>query len=223
MLKLKHQNIAGSLITVTSTATLWSDLVNTAAGTTLRNAGFDNKANGIDIIPISGGIVFQEDGNVPTATEGQPLDAGYAYLGRNTSLCNLRLISADGGNVTVYIQPGSCNNYESTSITSSGIDASELITSTAPTYDSVSMSSADTEYTYTLLSAAKSIEMRLDIDSEEDFKLNLGGGVGDSATDYIPVEDGEMYWRQNLNLASGTVLRFQSPAASQTMRIVIYS
>jgi len=205
MLKLKHQNIAGSLITVTSTATLWSDLVNTAAGTTLRNAGFDNKANGIDIIPISGGIVFQEDGNVPT------------------SLCNLRLISADGGNVTVYIQPGSCNNYESTSITSSGIDASELITSTAPTYDSVSMSSADTEYTYTLLSAAKSIEMRLDIDSEEDFKLNLGGGVGDSATDYIPVEDGEMYWRQNLNLASGTVLRFQSPAASQTMRIVIYS
>jgi len=224
MLNLKHQNIAGSMITVTATSgNIW-DLINTAAGTSLKFAGFDiNKANGIDIVPISGDIVFQEDGNTPTATEGQPLDVGYAYLGRNISLTNLNLISKDGSNVSVYVQPGFCNSYEGTTITASGVDASQLITSSAPTYASVSMSSADTEYTYTLPSAAKSLEMRLDIDSTADFKLNIGGGAGDSATSYIPVQDNEMYWRQNLDLAAGTVLRFQSPSASQTMRIVIYS
>jgi len=225
MLKLKHQNVSGSKIVVTTTSTLWSDLVNTAAGTTLRNAGFDtNKANGVNLIPLDGNIRFQEDGNDPTATEGEPLDINYIYGGRNISLTNLRLISSTGSSVTCYIQPGMCNPHETTFISPAGADSgNESIISSSATYTSVSMSLADTEYTYTLPSAAKSIEMRLDIDSSSDFKLNIGGGVGDSATDYIPVEDGELYWRQNLDLAAGTVLRFQSPDAAQTMRIVTYA
>lgn len=225
MLKLRHQNIAGSMITVTTTSTLWSDLVNTAAGTALRNAGFDtNKANGINLIPLDGSIRFQEDGNDPTATEGEPLDQNYIYGGRNIGIENLRLISSTGGNVLCYIQPGMCNPHETTFISPAGASSGgNSLISTGATYSTVSMASADTEYTYTLTSDVKSLEMRLDIDSSSDFKLNIGGGVGDSATDYIPVEDGELYWRQNMNLASGTVLRFQSPTAGQTMKIVTYS
>lgn len=222
MLKLKHQNIDGCIIDVTTTASNVMDLINTAAGTDLAYAGFNNKANGIDIVPIDGNVHFMEDGNVPTAIKGQPLNKGYIYQGRNISIVNLKLISTTGGTVKCFVQPGSCNNYESTTITESSLSEEDILSSTA-TYTSVSMSLADTEYTYTLPSAAKSIEMRLDIDSTSDFKLNIGGGVGDSATDYIPVEDGELYWRQNLNLTAGTVLRFQSPSAGETMRIVTFA
>jgi len=226
MLKLKHQNIAGSIITVTTTSTLWSDLVNTAAGTSLRNAGFDFKANGVDIIPLDGDIRFQEDGNAPTATEGQPLDQNHIYQGRNTSLDNLRLICASG-TVTCYIQPGVCNNYESSSIAAAGAssgsgDNSDLISNTV-VHESVTMTTANTEYTYTLPASIKGFEMRLDVNSSEDFKLNYNGSAGDSATDYITIEDGEMYWRGTLALPAGFVLRFQSPTAAQTMKIVTYS
>ena len=227
MLKLKHQNIAGSMITVTDTSTIWSDLVNVAAGTTDRNAGFDTtKANGVNIIPLNGDIRFQEDGNDPTATEGQPLDENFIYGGRNMSLSNLRLIRNGASDVLCYIQPGTCNPHETSFITgaggASGGDNSDLISDTV-VHESVTMTSANTEYTYTLPADIKGFEMRLDIDSSEDFKLNYNGSVGASATDYITIEDGEMYWRGTLALPAGFVLRFQSPTASQTMKIVTYS
>lgn len=118
MLDLAHQNINGCTITITSTPTLWSDLVNTAASTDLRNAGFDQKANGIDLRPDTGSFRMMKDGNTPTASKGLEIDNEATYQGRNISLSNLILVST-GGNITCFIQPGFCNPNETSTISSS--------------------------------------------------------------------------------------------------------
>lgn len=222
MLVHKAPNAAGSTLSVTTTATGIFDLINTAAGTSLPRAGYDANVIAIDIKPENGDIRYLDDGNTPTSSNGFLIASGDVAFLRDINMDKLQLVSVSGA-VSCSVRLGYIDRKESSAIAAGGSASNADLIATSATYASVSMSTADTEYTYTLPSAAKSLEMRLDIDSEEDFKLNIGGGVGDSATDYIPVEDGEMYWRQNLNLAGGTVLRFQSPAASQTMRIVIYS
>jgi hypothetical protein len=223
MLVYKSPNASGSTISVTTTATTIFDLVNTAAGTDLVNAGFPHGVNSIDIKVEDGDIRWLDDGNTPTSSAGFLLASGDVAFLRDINMKTLQLVSTTG-TVSCSVRVGINDREDVSAITGGGSAAgNEDIISTVATYTSVSMSLADTEYTYTLPSAAKSIEMRLDIDSTSDFKLNIGGGVGDSATDYIPVEDGELYWRQNLNLAGGTVLRFQSPSAGETMRIVTFA
>jgi len=223
MLVHKAQSSAATKINVPSSgAVLLFDAMNTAGSTTLIRAGYPSEVNGLFLKVENGDIRYLDDGNTPTATEGMLATAGEFLFLPHHNLDQFRMIGVST-DVTCGVRIGECTREESASVSVGGTaDMSDILSTTA-TYDSVSMSTADTEYTYTLASAAKSIEMRLDIDSSSDFKLNIGGSVGASATDYIPVEDGELYWRQNLNLASGTVLRFQSPSASQTMRIVTYA
>jgi len=215
-------NENGLNVTVTSVATPLFELINTAQGTSGRFATYESSADGINIT-VEGDDIRMGYGVDPTSTKGKPLYKGTTYNIRGTTIGNYRFISTTGNDSIISIEIGDSEEGETSTSSNSGLEGSMAMTSTAATYSTVSMSLADTEYTYTLPSAAKSIEMRLDIDSTSDFKLNIGGGVGDSATDYMPVEDGEMYWRQGMNLASGTVLRFQSPAAGQTMKIVTYS
>ena len=222
MLVYKAPNAAGSTISVTTTATGVFDLINTAAGTSLVNAGYPHGINSIDIKVEDGDVRWLDDGNTPTSSAGFLLASGDVAFLRDINMSTLKLVSVTG-TVTCSVRVGINDRQDVSAITAGGTSSNADVISTTTTYSSVSMPTADTEYTYTLPSDTKSLELRLDIDSTDDFKLNIGGGVGDSATDYIPVEDGEMYWRQNMNLASGTVLRFQSPTAGQTMKIATYN
>lgn len=224
MLVSKLPNAAASVISVTTTGTDLLSLISTAASTEVTMSSFMLGVNSIDIKAENGDIRYFDDGNTAATGAGFLIASGDTAFLRDINLAKVNLASVSG-TVSCSVKIGISERGESSSVGGGSSTSNADLIATTATYSTngVSMSSADTEYTYTLPSAAKSLEMRLDIDSEEDFKLNIGGGVGDSATDYIPVEDGEMYWRQNLNLASGTVLRFQSPTASQTMRIVTYS
>jgi len=217
-------NIDGDRITVTSTANLLFDLINTAASTSLPNAGYPHMVNGFDIT-VLGDDINMSIGNTPTATKGITLYSGNVYHIPGVDLSIVRLITTDTDSVCA-IAIGKSEQGENFSTAPSGVVSSsntDNLISTTPVHASVSMTDANTEYTYTLPTAVKSFEMRLDIDSEYDFKLNYNGSVDDSATDYIPSEDGEMYWRGQISLPAGFVLRFQCPEAAQTMRIVTYS
>ena len=227
MLSQAPANANGLSMTVTTTATPLFDLINTSQGTSVKYAGYDSSVNGIDIT-VEGDDIRVGYGVDPTTTLGRPMYKGVTYFIRGTTINNLRFISTTGNTSKVSIELGESEEGETSSSSDSGTtDNADIIATTATYSTGVSMSLADTEYTYILPSAAKSLEMRMIDDSTgqatEDFKLNIGGSVGESATDFIQIEDGELYWRQNMNIASGTVLRFQSPTASQTMRIVTYS
>jgi len=111
----KHQNAAGSMITVTSTSTGVFDLVNTAASTALARAGFSSEVNAIDIMPEDGDIRVLWRGLDPTATEGMLLSKGVGYTLRNVPLDSMKLIRVGAVDVSCNVQIGKSVPGESSS------------------------------------------------------------------------------------------------------------
>jgi len=111
----KHQNAAGSKIAVTNTATTLFDLINTAASTTLVNAGFSSRVNAINLTVEDGDIRVFFDGNTPTATDGILLSSGNVYYYRGVPLDKMKLIRVGGSNVACSVEVGHSDASESTS------------------------------------------------------------------------------------------------------------
>lgn len=109
----KHQNAAGCKITVTSTATSLFALINTAASTTLENAGFSSRVNAINLTVEDGDIRVFFDGNTPTATNGILLSSGNVYYYRGVPLDKMKLIRVSG-NVVCSVEVGHSDASEST-------------------------------------------------------------------------------------------------------------
>ena len=222
MLQSPAANQNGMNIEVTTTSTGLFDLINTAQGTSGTFANYSSAEDGINLT-IEGDDIRVGYSLDPTPTLGRPMYKGNTYYIRGTTLQYLKLISTTANNSKVSIELGCAEPGE---VGSSSPAGHETVSDT-PTHASVTMTTADTEYTYTLTETIKGFEMRLVNDSDgqctNDFKLCYGGSSGDSATSYIPVEDGELYWRGTMKLPAGFVLRFQSPTAGQTMKIVTYS
>lgn len=117
----KHQNAAGSKITVTATATNIFDLINTAASTSLPNAGFPTKdSNAINLNPENGDIRYLMDGNTPTATNGILVKNGERMMLRNIPLKHMQLIRVTG-DVTCSVEIGRSDVGEASS---SGVTSS---------------------------------------------------------------------------------------------------
>lgn len=112
----KHQNAAGSKITVTATATNVYDLINTAASTNLPRAGFAVDTNAIDITVEDGDIRLLWDGNIPTSLLGAPLSSGNVYRFRGIPLDKMKLIRVTG-DVVCSVQPGKSDRSESSNST----------------------------------------------------------------------------------------------------------
>ena len=110
-----HQNAAGSKVTVTSTATNIFDLINTAASTTLANAGFPAESNAIDLTVEDGDIRVLFDNNDPTSSNGVLLSSGNTYFFRGVPLSKLKLIRAGSSDVACSLQVGKSDEGESTS------------------------------------------------------------------------------------------------------------
>lgn len=110
----KHQNAAGCKITVTTTATGLFDLINTAASTTLVNAGFSSKVNAINLTVEDGDIRVLFDGNTPTGTNGILLSSGNVYYFRGVPLDKMKLIRITA-NVVCSVEVGHSDASESTS------------------------------------------------------------------------------------------------------------
>lgn len=113
MYYLPAQNAAASKITVTATATLLYDLINTAGSTALPRAGYPVDTNSLEIRLESGGSVrvFFE-GNTPTSTNGWLLQEGETWRFCGTNLDKLRLIRVTN-NVTCSVQLGKADRSES--------------------------------------------------------------------------------------------------------------
>lgn len=93
----RHQNAAGSKITVTTTATNLFDLINTAAGTNLPFAGFSAKdTNGIHLFAENGDIRYLMDGNTPTSTNGILVRENERLMVENVPLTAMQLIATTG-------------------------------------------------------------------------------------------------------------------------------
>lgn len=109
----KHQNAAGSKITVTATATNIFDLINTAASTTSVNAGFQvEKINAINIFPEDGDVRYLMDGNTPTSTNGILVKQGERLMLRNCPVKHLKLIRVSG-DVVCNVELGHSDQGES--------------------------------------------------------------------------------------------------------------
>lgn len=96
-------NANASVISVTTTATLVKDLMDTASGT--ANV-FRPHLDAIDLYIEDGDVRVLYDGNTPTASKGILLKRGGYYRLRKTPVSMMRLISATGSTVTVDVQVG---------------------------------------------------------------------------------------------------------------------
>lgn len=115
MFYLQNQNANGSVIAVTSAATSLYSLINTAASTTLDNAGYSFKANGLNILPEDGDVRILFDSVLsPTSTKGMLLTQGTQYFFRNVPLDKMKLIRTGGSNVSCSIGVGICESSEVT-------------------------------------------------------------------------------------------------------------
>lgn len=117
----KHQNAAGSKISVTNTATGIFDLINTAASTALAYAGFTSTVNAIDIMPEDGDVRVLFDGNTPTSSNGVLLSQGVLYSFRGVPLKSLKLIRAGSSNVACGVQIGLSEAGESSSAVATSV------------------------------------------------------------------------------------------------------
>ena len=229
MLVQKAQNASALTFTVSSTDVGLFEAMNTAGGTPgLFNAGFPSDVNAVEVKIENGDIRYSDDGNAPTASNGMLGVSGEKLILPHYKLEQLRFIAVDT-DVTLSVRVGKAQPGDSSAVSMGGSaskDNEDLISS-AVTHADVTLATADTEGTYTLPNAIKGFEFRLLDDATGnclyDTKLCYGGNTGDSATNYIPVEDGELYWRGTLALPAGYVLRFQSPTANQTIKIVTYN
>lgn len=102
---------------------------------------------------------------------------------------------------------------------SSGSLVTPIGAATATTIANVTMTDANTEYSYALPSGTKVFRMKLRSQSAS-FKLSFTSGQ--SGTTYITVNQGGSYGESGVSLSSKT-LYFQSPTAAQTMEVISYS
>jgi len=155
----KHQNAAGSKITVTATATNIYDLINTAASTNLPRAGFAVDTNGIDITVEDGDIRLLWDGNTPTSVNGILLSSGNVYYFRGLPLDNMKLIrvSAD---VVCSVAPGKSDRAESTNasaFSASGGGSSSTTTNSTISGGTGAYSNTKGDFTATANSGGKTV------------------------------------------------------------------
>jgi hypothetical protein len=224
MLQSPAANQNGMNIEVTPTSTSLFDLINTAQGTSGSFANYSSAEDGINLT-IEGDDIRVGYSLDPTPSLGRPMYKDNTYYIRGTTLQYLKLISTTASNSKVSIElgcsePGEVGSSSPTGTSSGVADNSDLI-STASSYDSITLTNADTEYVYTLTTAAKGFEL-----VSEDcnhFKYMIGGSTDDTATKYTIVKDGSMYWRPTMQLAIGEVLRFRSEDAGQVVRIALYN
>lgn len=131
----KAPNADGTVITVTSTATLIYDLINTAASATDENAGYPAGMNAIDILVESEDIRVLFDGNTPTTSKGLLLKAGGNYSFRNIPIDKLMLIRDGSVNATVGVQIGKSVEGESDNLGGGGGGSSSSSASGATSPD----------------------------------------------------------------------------------------
>src|SRR3990167_458616 len=117
MLLNKIANANGTVISVTGTATLLKDLINTAGVT---NTTYSGNINAADLYIEDGDVRVLYDGNTPTASKGILLKQGTTYQFRRTPIDKLRLISTSG-TVLVDVQVGFSEQGESTNSSNSSI------------------------------------------------------------------------------------------------------
>lgn len=115
----KAPNAAGSKISVTTTAANIFDLINTAAGTSLPNAGYTHRTNSIVIQPENGNVRVLFDGNTPTTTNGYLVSSGTNAIFANIPLKSMQLVSTSG-TVTCSLIVGITSEGESTVISGTG-------------------------------------------------------------------------------------------------------
>lgn len=123
---LKAPNINGSVIAVTNVATPIFDLINTAASTTLNDAGYNTEANAIDINAEDGDFRFTLDGSTPTASKGVLVKQGSMLMLRGVPLKAMRLIRTGGTNVSCSLQIGRSALGESSAISKDAFSGSTI-------------------------------------------------------------------------------------------------
>ena len=101
--KMPGTNGAGSKITVTSTATSLESLIRTASGDPTFKVAHQNA---LDIRVESEAIRWYDDGNIPTATLGNLLEANDREQLNGLKLHAMQLISSTGNDATVTIRMG---------------------------------------------------------------------------------------------------------------------
>ena len=106
-------NANASNIAVTTTATLLTALLDTAAA---GSNVFRPHLDAVDIFVEDGDVRILYDGNVPTSSKGILLKRGGFYRLRRTPISMLRFISATGSNVSVSIQIGRSEAQEPSSV-----------------------------------------------------------------------------------------------------------
>ncbi len=84
-----------------------------------------------------------------------------------------------------------------------------------PTIANVTMTSADTEYSYAIPAHSKRFEIKL---RSANALLKLAFASGTSGTSYITIPYGSSLLEEDIK-AGGITLYFQSPTASQTAEI----
>ena len=101
----KLPNAAASKITVTSTATLLEDLIETAAG---EGFSYAVGTNAVDLFVETNNVRWLDDGNTPTTAVGHLVQAGGTASLRGAELTELYLI-ATGADATVSVRVGQVN------------------------------------------------------------------------------------------------------------------
>lgn len=106
-------NANASVISVTTTAALIKDLLDTASGS--ANV-FRPHLDAVDLFIEDGDVRVLYDGNTPTASKGILLKRGGMYRLRRTPVSMMRLISATGAAVSVSVQIGRSEAQEPSSV-----------------------------------------------------------------------------------------------------------
>lgn len=86
-------NAASSKISITTTATLLTSLINTAGSTSID---FPPDLNAIDLELESGTARYLDDGNTPTTSNGFLISSGETLSLRGVDLRKARIISTSG-------------------------------------------------------------------------------------------------------------------------------
>lgn len=102
MIEFSLENAASHKITVTSTASLLGDLIDTAGSVRHSYPAID----AVNLVIESGDVRMLSDGNTPTANNGMRLREGATYKFRGISFKQMKLIRAGGSNATVSVEIG---------------------------------------------------------------------------------------------------------------------
>lgn len=86
-----------------------------------------------------------------------------------------------------------------------------------PTITNITLTLANTEYSYALPEGTKEFWLKL---REEGYPLKVAMVLGDSGTTYFIIQNGEVHREENLKGA--ITLYFQCPASSQTAEIIVF-